>query len=277
MRRIASTLFGLLVLAACGTVSAATPVRTIVLVADVWCPVSCRSAAEQPGYAVEAARAAFALSGWQVEYRVVPWQRAIDAVRAGRIDGIIGTIVANTPDFVFPKESIGDNVNVFFAPVGTAWRYRGLHTLDDVVVGVANEYKFDDPFDNYVVRHARDPRRLAIIYSQDPVRQGLDMLAAGRIGAYLDDRMVVNWAMRQQAPAVQLREVGELNRTTLFIAFSPSRQDAKETAAVFDEGMRTLRADGRLAAILARYGIRDWGPARLKAAEVPGAAIKPSP
>lgn len=236
----------------------AAPPRTIVLAADTWCPVNCNAGDELPGYAVDVARAAFALAGWTLEYRVLPWERALDSGRAGRIDGIIGTTTANSPDFVFPQEIIGRNTNVFFVRADSTWRYRGIRSLDQVNVGIANEYMFGDPFDTWVTRNRKNAQRVTILYALSPVPQGLKLLLAGRIDAYLDDRVMVNWAQRQNPEFATVRESGQLSDIPLYIAFSPARTDAREVAAAFDRGVRELRQQGKLAPILARYGIRDW-------------------
>lgn len=244
--------------ATAATAGPAPAARTVVLAADRWCPVTCDSRASQPGYAVELAREAFALSGLALEYRVIPWERAVDAARAGRIDGVIGTVMDGTPDFVFPQEAAGTNTNVFFVRGDSTWRYRGLRSLDGVVLGIANEYNFSPEIDTYAARFRDDPARIAVLYSTDPVAQAMKMLRAGRIDAYLDDRLVVNWALRQAGDKGTVRESGKLNAIPLYVAFSPARAESRATADAFDRGMRELRASGRLAAILATYGVADW-------------------
>lgn len=241
--------------------------RPVVIAADRWCPVNCLPGREEAGYAIDMAREAYALEGYRLEYRVMPWGRAIEAARAGRLDGIVGTLVVNTPDFVFPQETIGESVSVFFIREDSPWRYRGVRTLETQVIAVANEYLFGDPFDGYVARHRRDPAKVVVLYSRDPVRQGLEMLAARRVDAYVDDRVVVRWTLRGMTDMPPLRETGELNHDPLYIAFSPSSPRAKPLADAFDRGVRKLRASGRLAQILSRYGVSDWGPARRPPAE----------
>lgn len=236
----------------------APPARTIVLAADKWCPVNCSATSGPPGYAVELARAAFALAGRELEYRVMPWERAVEAAREGRIDGIIGAVAESAPGFVYPKETIGHNTNVFFVRSDRTWRYRGIHSLETVVVGMASQYKFGEPFDSYVARYGDDPRRITTIYSLEPVPQGMRLLQAGRIDAFLDDRMVVNWAMLRDPTLAGARESGTLNDIPLYIAFSPARKETRELADLFDERVRELRASGKLAPILARYGVSDW-------------------
>lgn len=256
-----TALFATLMWLACSSAAGQdtpAPARPVVLAADRWCPVTCDAGGDLPGYAVEVAREALAQSGLLLEYRVMPWERAVEAARAGRIDGVIGTVTDETPDFVYPRQTIGTNTNVFFVRADDDWRYRGLRSLEGVVVGIANEYNFSREFDQYATRHRADPARLHVLYSTDPVRQGLTLLRAGRIDAYLDDRTVVNWALRGAGAAPSVRESGKLNEIPLLIAFSPARADSPANAAALDNGLQALRASGRLAQILARYGVRDW-------------------
>lgn len=233
--------------------------RTLNIVADDWCPVSCEADAGKPaGYAVEIARAVFTAAGYEVNYSVQPWARAVGETRKGSAQMIVGILVDNAPDFIYPQETIGTNTNVFFTRADSNWQYQGIASLDDVVVGVANEYVFGEPFDSWVNDNRSNGQRLQIIHSDDPVMQAFSLLEAGRIGAYLDDRMVVRWTARQANLPLELREAGAVSSIPLYVAFSPADARSAELAKVFDDGIRALRANGKLAAILAEYRVKDW-------------------
>lgn len=242
---------------------AAQGARHVLLLSDDWCPVSCAGGAGQPeGYGVDIARAVFSAAGYTVSYRVAPWPRAAADVRRGAAQAVVGTLHDMTPDFVFPRETIGTNINVFFTLAGNGWQYDGVASLDRVVLGVANEYTFGEPLDSYIAGHRENGRRLQVLFTDDPVMQGLAMLQAGRIGAYLDDRMVVRWTARQHGTDIALREAGVVSSLPLYVAFSPADPRAAELARIFDAGVAALRADGRLAELLANYRLTDWQPAR---------------
>lgn len=234
--------------------------KRVRLVADEWCPVSCdESEGEPAGYAVDIARNAFAAAGYQTVYSVQPWARAVSETRKGGADGIVGTLVDNTPDFVFPQETIGNNVNVFFTLASNTWKYKGIASLDGIVVGAANEYVFGNPLvDDYLRNYAADPHRVQLLFTQDPVMQGIGLLKAERIGTYLDDRMVMNWNLKQHKMDIALREAGDVSNIPLFIAFSPANPRSRELAAVFDNGVNELRRSGQLSVLLANYGMKDW-------------------
>ena len=55
-----------------------------------------------------------------------------------------------------------------------------------------------------------------------------------------------------------LRLAGCERPTSLYIAFSPKREDHGRLAEAMNVGVRTMRKNGRLATILARYGLTDW-------------------
>jgi polar amino acid transport system substrate-binding protein len=46
--------------------------------------------------------------------------------------------------------------------------------------------------------------------------------------------------------------------TPMYIACSPKKESSKDYVKWFDEGLTTLRENGRLNAILAKYGLSDW-------------------
>jgi polar amino acid transport system substrate-binding protein len=235
--------------------------RLLRIVADDWCPVSCEGSDGAPaGYAVDLARAVFSAAGYDVQYSVQPWARALAETRKGSAQVIVGTLVSNAPDFIYPQETIGTNTNVFFTRADNSWQYQGMASLDSIVVGVANEYVFGEPFDSYVLDQRDNGERLQVIHSDDPVMQAFSLLDAGRIGTYLDDRMVVRWTARQANVPLELREAGTVSSIPLYVAFSPADARSRELAQIFDAGVRRLRASGKLAEILAAYRINDWNP-----------------
>ena len=56
---------------------------------------------------VDIAREIFAASGFDVEYRNYGWARSLSLARENRIDGVIGALKGDAPDFVFPERPMG--------------------------------------------------------------------------------------------------------------------------------------------------------------------------
>lgn len=72
------------------SLSSISAADTIILVADKWCPYNCTPETERPGFLVEIARRAFELAGHKLEYRLMPWKRAVTEAKRGNVNGIIG-------------------------------------------------------------------------------------------------------------------------------------------------------------------------------------------
>lgn len=60
---------------------------------------------------VDIAREIFAASGFDVEYRNYGWARSLSLARENRIDGVIGALKGDAPDFVFPERPMGTAVS----------------------------------------------------------------------------------------------------------------------------------------------------------------------
>ena len=93
----------------------------------------------------------------------------------------------------------------------------------------------------------------------DAGQRALAMLVRGRLDGYLEDRAVALYTARQLGVAEQVQVDAALGPPlTLYLAFSAEDPDAARYAALWSAGIRRLRAEGRLDAILARYGVTDW-------------------
>lgn len=256
MRNLSTAVLALLLITAA---HAASEHPTLTLVADTWCPVTCATTDALPGYATEITRDIFAAAGYRVSYSTAPWARAVLDTRNGRYQALIGVANSESPaDLLYPQEPVADNINVFFVRANNRWQYRDIASLDGVIVGIANDYLFGEPFDSYVLKHKADADRLHTLVTDAPVEQGATLLRIKRIDSYLDDRTVVRWTLGKGKLPADLREAGELSRFPLYVGFSRKDPRAAQWAKTFDEGIRKMRANGTLRKILARYGVSDW-------------------
>jgi polar amino acid transport system substrate-binding protein len=231
---------------------------TVALRGDEWCPYICGPDRGRPGYAVELAREAFAVAGHTVDYQVLGWARSVEDTRAGRYAGLLGAIREDAPNFVFPEEPIGVTAAGFAVRIGTAFRYEGAESFAGKVLGSVAGYAWGGAVDEYTEAHKHDRSKVQLASGDDPVAQNLRKLAAGRVDVVVDDVNMLADAIAELGlgEQVTIADVGEPD--PLFVAFSPTVPRAKDYAAVLDRGIAELRASGRLGAILARYGLKDW-------------------
>ncbi|MCB1327632.1 MAG: transporter substrate-binding domain-containing protein [Spirochaetales bacterium] len=228
--------------------------------ADLWCPFNCEPEGEHQGFMIDVARAAFALEGRPVDYQLMSWARAIEETRAGRFHAIVGAYRSDAPDFIFPAEEIGISRDIFLVRDDSRWTYSGIGSLSGVTLGVIHEYGYGAEVDAYVEAHKDDETRIQVVFSEDGLAQNFRKLLLGRITAVVENENRALYYLDQN-PRIAARvrpagSPGQAQRT--FIAFSPARAESRELAGLLDTGIRALRASGRLAEILAYYGLDDW-------------------
>jgi ABC-type amino acid transport substrate-binding protein len=89
-------------------------------------------------------------------------------------------------------------------------------------------------------------------------------LEAKRIDAMIENRPVLTWVLNKQGkPADAFRNAGMIaSRDKIYLAISPKSKDVDKKIQLLEDGMQQMRADGRLKAILDRYGMEDIAPAK---------------
>ena len=232
----------------------------ITLVADEWCPYNCAPNTDTPGFMIEIARYAFERLGYTIRYEKVPWARAIYETREGRYDGIVGAGREETPDFIFPEHELGRAVHVFYVRQGTAWKYSGLASLEQISLGVIRDYSYGNLYETYIEPNKADGKRIQMVSGATGLMQNIKKLLAGRIDALIEDRAVFRHYLHQANIPDQFTEAGVAYEEDVYIAFSPRHPHATEYAGILSAAIVELRTSGKLDTILRKYGLHDWVP-----------------
>ncbi len=239
---------------------AVCPAETLTLQADEWCPYNCEPGSDKPGFMVEIARAVFEPLGHSINYAVTNWSRAIMMARKGRIHGIIGATKSEVPQFIFPGIENGFAGGAFFVREGYGWRYSGLDSLADVRLAVIQDYGYG-VIDPYIETH-QSTDRVIVNAGENALELNIKLLLKGRADAVLATGPVLRNTASEMGVMDRIEyaggdgETGENN--LVYIAFSPENPRSKAYADQLTQGMKDLRSSGRLAEILARYGLEDW-------------------
>ena len=245
-------------LLACALPCAARPAVT--LRSDLWCPYNCTPNSDHPGYAVEIAQAVFNDAGYDVDYQLLNRARSIEEVRQGHADGLIGAHATELPGFVIPGEPIGCSSAGFAARRGAGFRYTGPQSLDGMVVGMVATYTFSGALGDYLDRLHGDKSRMQRISSDQALAKNLLKLIGGRVDVVIDDSQVLERLIDELQLGDRVTASRNSTRVPVYIAFSPANPASPELAEILRAGTARLRKSGQLAAILARYGLRDRGP-----------------
>lgn len=245
--------FGLLLALAPDAASA----QPLTLRADAWCPYNCQPDTDKPGYMVEVASKIFADAGG-VNYQLMPWTRALEEAKTGRIQAVTGATRADGEGLVFGTEALGATINVIITKRGERWRYTGIDSLAGKRLAAVSDYSYGPELDEYIARHADDSSMVELAAGDDVTDQNLKKLLAGRVDVVIEDRNVAEFALVAQGMDGLVDMYPTDAGTPLFIAFSPADPAAKAKADMLDKGIRALRQSGDLSRILARYGLQDW-------------------
>lgn len=240
--------------------SAAAPARadTVRLIADDWFPYNGKPGAEREGYLVEIARAVARDDRDQVSYQLDAWQDAIRRVRNGESDCVLGATSVDSSGLRFGPETFGRNVNVFYTLMDSRLRIDAMGDLTRWRLAVIAGYDYGDTLGRYLAVAA--PGKVDTIANRDdPLDAALRDLIAHRVDVIVDDPNVVTAAAQRLGIASRIRPAGQLpEELDLYFACTPTGERGSAILDKLNAGIRRLRASGELAAILARYGIKDW-------------------
>ncbi len=232
---------------------------TITIVADPWEPYTgAEPDSDKPGYLIEIAIAIFEKAGHEVEYKLLPWSRAIISSRDGNYNAIAGSFSSDAPDFIFPENPQGISETVFFTLKGRNWRYSGISSLSSQVLGIIRDYSYGEDIDTYVEQNKNNVRRVLIASGDDALAINEKRLSAGRITTLMEDRAVFSAFLNEIGKGDTVRDAGSLEGENVYITFSPAFPKSKEYAEILSKGMVTIRRSGELKRILDRYGLEDW-------------------
>lgn len=229
--------------------------QRIILAADPWCPHNCQAGAPKEGYMVDIAREIFSESGFELEYRNYGWARSLSLAQENLIDGVIGALKGDAPDFVFPDRSMGTASIGLYTHPESPWQYQGVESLNGKTLLVINGYSYSPELDRYIEEYINDPERVWVISGAAPLGRALRLLAQERTDAFAEDQSVMNWFLQEHAGYTTPRLAGIAHQAPVYIAFAAKNPRAEELARLLDEGLARLAETGRLNAIKASYGL----------------------
>ncbi|MGI0118976.1 substrate-binding periplasmic protein [Zooshikella sp. RANM57] len=239
---------------------------TIVLATGSWCPYICPDASsetglnDQPGFFVEIVHEILSEHGHQVNLVVVPWTRAIRGAQNGIYDGLLGTVPATVPDFIFPEKGQSYYHMCFFTRLNSTWQYDGIKSLASLRLGVVQDYDYDNggELDQYIQQEINGYWVIPISgEDKDALNTNIRRVEQGRVDVIIDGREVMDYYFKNKK-AKTIREAGCISKDKMYVAFSPVNDRAKEYADILSDGMDSLRASGKLEEILKKYGVKDW-------------------
>ncbi|MBU2711108.1 substrate-binding periplasmic protein [Zooshikella harenae] len=226
--------------------SLADPVwaKTVVLGAEEWYPYISPTL-EDKGFTGRIIKEAFALSKIDVEFRIMPWARALKMTKEGTIDGTF--LWYKTPErepfFFFSQEPVANITVVFFHLKKFDFTWETLDDLKKYRIGATIGYHISDQFDEY------DKAGKINVHRIKSDTQILKMMIRGRLDLFPQDILVGYGQIYQAFP----RHIAMLfTNNTKPLTSRPAyllltKQDPANQALVklFDKGLKELKDSGQ--------------------------------
>lgn len=233
--------------------------ETIVIAADIWCPVNCEPKSATPGYAIEIAQKTFKDKTIQVEYKVMPWSRAIAEAEKGNIQAIVGAFKGDAPHFIYSQEELGLIGNSFFTNVNNDWYFQDIESLKEIILGTIKDYEYGDAVSKYAANKENIEKIVEITGGNHVLSRSMNMLMANRIDLIVESDIVFWYQAKKAYLANNFKFAGEASKPTkMYIAFAPNSKNSKNYAKILSEGIVNLRRSGELKKIMLKYGLQDW-------------------
>ncbi len=201
------------------------------------------------GWVAEVVREAFKRSGITVDMAFKPWARVVAEAKKGVLSGYFPEYFAEElkQDFVlsdpFPGGPLG-----FFKRKGEAITYKTLKDLSSYKIGVVRGYVNTAEFD------------AAAYLQKDEAKDdltNLKKLLAKRIELVVIDKYVGMHILKQdladQADQLEFMDP-PLEVKDLYVCISKQIPNYQAKIDAFNEGLKKIKADGTIAAIMKKHG-----------------------
>ena len=252
-------LFGLLVIFGCTGVyipSAMAESDDFLVTGNLWCPYTCDHLAEKRGYIVEVVEAVFGAEGKTVVYKTVPWARSFSYTENGKAKAALAVVPGGAANFNLNREVLAVDNTVLVIKKGAQIGYSNPLTLDKFRIGVTATYTYDNegPLDKYLAGRIANHDRIFEMADDDPLVHLLPMLIRRRIDLFLANSDVVHYKAANAGLLDKIDIVQTGHTDTIHVGF-PRNDEGTRNLEILDEGIRQLRASGRLAEIKNSYGL----------------------
>jgi polar amino acid transport system substrate-binding protein len=229
---------------------------TLILMADYWYPINAGPMSTREGFGVDLMRGIFKEKNIQIDYRIAPWKRSIFEVERGTADCIIGADPEEAPNLLYPAEPITMEVNAVYHLAGSGLVYQNLDSLLHWRIGLATGYSYGDAFDDFVKKHP-NPAMLQYVAGDTPLDVNLKKLLARRVDIVVESDIVMQATLDKKKLKNKVALLALISeKSGLYIGCSPNKKTTQQYLQWWDEGIRAWRLNGKLAAVLDRYGIK---------------------
>jgi len=222
-----------------------------------WCPFNCDGSNPQKlGVVVDIAKAVFEKEGYQIDYQVMNYARALTETRSGVVDAVAGCAKEDAPDFIFPTKPIVKTSYKYLALKDSKLSINKIESLKGVRVGAINGYTYDGVSTEAI--NNKNPSFM-ITSGEEGLDQLFKMLKSKRVDAIIDsEEVLVNFISDKKLNLNDFKFVGMMKQTSqeISLCFSPKKKESKDLAMKLVKGMDALKKSGELKKIFDKYSMK---------------------
>ncbi|ASP40649.1 amino acid ABC transporter substrate-binding protein [Bacterioplanes sanyensis] len=221
--------------------------ETVTAAQDPWPPFV--QEGNPPGISVEVVQEAMKTQGYTVDMKLTPWARAIEDVKNGNVDFLIGTwFTQERSAYLRYSDHYAINQVKFITKADSSFEYTGMDSLAGKSVGIVRGYGYGDEF--LTAGHFARPEANNLVLN-------LRKLMAGRIDMTLEDEIVARSQMTGAGLDVsQFRFTSNsLSENKLHVTSGLANARSEELINAFNKGLAAIKANGTFDAIMKKYGI----------------------
>jgi polar amino acid transport system substrate-binding protein len=226
-----------------------TSEKIITAVADPWPPFVDPSKKSE-GLSLEIIRAAYDVEGYKVEYKNIPWARAVQEVTDGKYDILPDVWYTKDRISVFEYgEKYADNELKFIKKKGDHFEFEGLKSLKGKTIGIVKGYAYSKEFLN-----SNDYEKV----ETTTIMQNIKKVISNRVDLTLEDKIVASALIMAEDPSY-LEQIeftnSSLESKTLHIAAGKKNPRSKKIIDAYNKGLKIIKENGKYKEILKKYGL----------------------
>tara|TARA_Y100001956_G_scaffold79040_1_gene91639 strand:- start:2381 stop:3109 length:729 start_codon:yes stop_codon:yes gene_type:complete len=226
-----------------------THAATITAAQDPWAPFVQKDKAN-PGVSVEIITEAFKTQGHSVEFKIMPWTRALNEVKSGKVDVLVATWFTNErTSYLKYSDPYLENSLKFIKRKGDGFEYNGMDSLSGKTVGIIRNYGYGDEF--LAAKNFKKPE------ANDLVANAKKLMAK-RIDLTLEDELVAKSTLSGAGMNLADFEFtsNALSVNPLHVTVGLANPKHMQYIEAFNKGLAEIRSNGTFDSILAKYGIK---------------------
>lgn len=195
------------------------------------CPFICL---DESGPFVDGLKAAFAGAGYELQFKQIPFARAVKDLQTGHLDILPGVLKDGIDGAVFPSSWLYFTRMCFFSDSGDAWEWRGVTSLKERLIAIEKGIVHTPEFFNYV----QNRQNVTHLSGNDILFRQLRMLKLGRIQSFTAEQTVLAHYLDQKGIAADsVKNAGCFEPEFEYAAISATHPEAADIQKILTVGL----------------------------------------